>query len=102
MSPLLDCAIRLKWVCVVRLDRLGRSLKELLETVDELRDRQVNLISLEEKIDTTSAAGELIFHRNYRPPRFAFLPDLYPQRHPRVPHLDLPFHRDDVVGVSWD
>ncbi|MGI9501739.1 MAG: recombinase family protein [Geminicoccaceae bacterium] len=49
-------------LCVVRLDRLGRSLKELLETGDELHDRQVNLISLEEKIDTTSVAGELIFH----------------------------------------
>jgi DNA invertase Pin-like site-specific DNA recombinase len=49
-------------VCVVRLDRLGRSIKELLETVEELKRRQVDLISLEEKIDTTSAAGELTFH----------------------------------------
>lgn len=62
LTALLDHARPGDSLCVVRLDRLGRSLKELLETVDQLRDRQVNLISLEEKIDTTSAAGELIFH----------------------------------------
>ena len=49
-------------ICVVRLDRLGRSLKELLETVEYLKGRKIGLISLEEKIDTSSAAGELIFH----------------------------------------
>lgn len=62
LTALLDHARPGDSLCVVRLDRLGRSLKELLETVDELRSRQVNLISLEEKIDTTSAAGELVFH----------------------------------------
>jgi DNA invertase Pin-like site-specific DNA recombinase len=49
-------------LCVVRLDRLGRSLKELLETVEFLKSRKIALMSLEEKIDTSSAAGELIFH----------------------------------------
>ncbi len=49
-------------ICVVRLDRLGRSLKELLETVEYLKERKIGLMSLEEKIDTSSAAGELIFH----------------------------------------
>ena len=49
-------------LAVVRLDRLGRSLAELLTTVTMLRDRQIALLSLEEKIDTSSAAGELIFH----------------------------------------
>lgn len=49
-------------LAIVRLDRLGRSLAELLETVKMLRERQVDLLSLEEKIDTSSAAGELIFH----------------------------------------
>ncbi len=47
---------------IVRLDRLGRSLKELLETVENLKTQNIGLISLEERIDTTSAAGELIFH----------------------------------------
>ena len=41
---------------------LGRSLKELLGTVDDLKARNVNLISLEERIATTSASGELAFH----------------------------------------
>ena len=49
-------------LCVVRLDRLGRSLKELLETVEHLKVHKIGLMSLEEKIDTSSAAGELVFH----------------------------------------
>ena len=44
------------------LDRLGRSLGELLTTVTMLKERGIALLSLEEKIDTSSAAGELIFH----------------------------------------
>lgn len=49
-------------LCVVRLDRLGRSLKELLATVEHLKTKNIGLMSLEEKIDTSSAAGELVFH----------------------------------------
>ena len=49
-------------LCVVRLDRLGRSLKELLATVESLKAKNIGLMSLEEKIDTSSAAGELVFH----------------------------------------
>lgn len=49
-------------LAVVRLDRLGRSLAELLAIVSRLKERGIDLLSLEEKIDTTSAAGELIFH----------------------------------------
>ena len=49
-------------LAVVRLDRLGRSLTELLSMVAMLKERGVALLSLEEKIDTSSAAGELIFH----------------------------------------
>lgn len=49
-------------LAVVRLDRLGRSLAELLSTVAKLRENGIALLSLEEKIDTSSAAGELVFH----------------------------------------
>ena len=49
-------------LAVKRLDRLGRSLADLLATVSKLRDNGIALLSLEEKIDTLSAAGELIFH----------------------------------------
>jgi DNA invertase Pin-like site-specific DNA recombinase len=49
-------------LAVVRLDRLGRSLAELLSTVAKLKELGIGFVSLEEKIDTTSAAGELVFH----------------------------------------
>lgn len=62
LAALLDQARPNDTLAVIRLDRLGRSLKELLETVDDLKAREINLISLEERIDTTSAAGELVFH----------------------------------------
>ena len=41
---------------------MGRSLRELLEVVETLKKRGIALLSLEEKIDTSSAAGELVFH----------------------------------------
>ena len=49
-------------LCVTKLDRLGRSLKELLETVEELQKQGIHLVSLEEKIDIDSVAGEMVFH----------------------------------------
>ncbi len=62
LSDLLDYARPGDVLCVVRLDRLGRSLRELLETVEMLKKRGIGFMSLEERIDTTSAAGELVFH----------------------------------------
>ncbi len=47
---------------VWRLDRLGRSLKDLIELVAELERKGVALRSLQEAIDTTSPGGKLIFH----------------------------------------
>jgi DNA invertase Pin-like site-specific DNA recombinase len=47
---------------VWKLDRLGRSLKHLIETVTELDSRGVGFRSLTENIDTTTAGGKLIFH----------------------------------------
>ncbi|WP_459958384.1 recombinase family protein [Mycobacterium avium] len=49
-------------VVVSRLDRLGRSLPELLTLVADLTARGVGLRSLGEQIDTTSAAGRLVLH----------------------------------------
>ena len=62
LVALLDYARRGDTLAVVRLDRLGRSLAELLVTVVMLKEPGVALLSLEEKIDTSSAAGELVFH----------------------------------------
>jgi len=49
-------------VVVQRLDRLGRSLKDLIELLDGFKSQQVQFISLNESIDTTTAVGELAFH----------------------------------------
>ena len=47
---------------VWRLDRLGRSLKDLIAKAEELEARGVGLKSLHEAIDTTSSGGRLVFH----------------------------------------
>ncbi len=47
---------------VWKLDRLGRSLKHLVETVLALQDRGVGFRSLQESIDTTTPGGRLVFH----------------------------------------
>src|SRR5260370_22444520 len=49
-------------VIVWKLDRLGRSLKDLIETLNLLKDQGVDFISLTEHIDTTTPGGKLIFH----------------------------------------
>lgn len=45
-----------------RLDRLGRSLKDLIALVELLEGRGVGLVSLHESISTTSSSGKLVFH----------------------------------------
>lgn len=47
---------------VWRLDRLGRSLPHLVDTIDNLTKRGVNLRSLHEAIDTTTPTGRLMVH----------------------------------------
>src|SRR5215469_4444490 len=47
---------------VWRLDRLGRSLKHLIETITNLNNRKIGFKSLQENIDTTTAGGKLVFH----------------------------------------
>ncbi len=47
---------------VWRLDRLGRSLKHLIETVTTLQARGVGFRSLTEGIETESSGGRLVFH----------------------------------------
>jgi DNA invertase Pin-like site-specific DNA recombinase len=47
---------------VWRLDRLGRSLRHLVDTVAGLAELGIGFRSLQESIDTTTAGGKLIFH----------------------------------------
>jgi len=47
---------------VWKLDRLGRSLRHLVDTVTGLADRGVGFRSLQEAIDTTTPGGRLVFH----------------------------------------
>src|SRR3954447_16554507 len=47
---------------VWRLDRLGRSLSHLIETVRQLQEQGIGFRSLQEQIDTTTSGGKLVFH----------------------------------------
>jgi DNA invertase Pin-like site-specific DNA recombinase len=49
-------------VVVWRLDRLGRSLKHLIDVVTELSESGVGFQSLAESLDTTTNGGKLVFH----------------------------------------
>lgn len=49
-------------LAVWRHDRLGRSLPDLVQIVNDLEQRGIGFESLVEKIETASAAGKLIFH----------------------------------------
>ncbi len=49
-------------VVVWKLDRLGRSLQDLIKLVSHLKKLKVKFVSLKESIDTTTATGKLIFH----------------------------------------
>ena len=51
-----DCLV------VWKLDRLARSLKQLIETVETLEKRNMGFLSLTESIDTSTSGGKLIFH----------------------------------------
>lgn len=47
---------------IVRLDRVGRSVKNLVEVMDSLGRRRIDLVVLDQAIDTTTPAGKLMFH----------------------------------------
>jgi DNA invertase Pin-like site-specific DNA recombinase len=49
-------------VMVYKLDRLGRSIKHLLELVEVFKNKEVELISISDNIDTSSIQGRLVFN----------------------------------------
>src|SRR5690242_6110727 len=47
---------------VWKLDRLARSMRQLIETIEDLQARRIELRSLTESIDTATPGGRLVFH----------------------------------------
>lgn len=62
LTQMLDFARPGDVVAVWRLDRLGRSLKDLIEIVRTMDARGIQLKSCKENIDTTTPTGKLMFH----------------------------------------
>ena len=51
-----DCLV------VYKLDRLGRSMKDLLAIIEQLQTKNISLVSLRDNIDTGSTTGKLVMH----------------------------------------
>ena len=62
LDAALDMARAGDTLIVWRLDRLGRSLKDLLQLTEILKERSIGLHSLQESINTTTSSGQLVFH----------------------------------------
>lgn len=60
LKELLDYARPGDTVVVVALDRLGRSLTGIVRTLDELRERDIHVVSLREGIDTSTSTGRMV------------------------------------------
>ena len=48
-------------IFIYKLDRFSRSLKDLILTIDKLKDWGIDFVSLQDKIETASASGKLMF-----------------------------------------
>src|SRR5688500_12607753 len=62
LTAALDYAREGDTLVVWKLDRLARSIRQLIETVEDLERRKIGLRSLTEAIDTTTPGGRLVFH----------------------------------------
>ncbi len=49
-------------IFIYKLDRFSRSLRDLIEAIEKLKEWNIDFISLQDKIETTSASGKLMFH----------------------------------------
>lgn len=49
-------------IFIYKLDRFSRSLKDLILTIDKLKELNIDFVSLQDKIETASASGKLMFH----------------------------------------
>lgn len=62
LDEMLEYSRKGDMIVVWRLDRLGRSLKDLIEIMGKLENRGISLKSINEAIDTSSSTGKLVFH----------------------------------------
>jgi len=64
MTNLLQDAEKGKFsaIFIYKLDRFSRSIKDLILTIDKLKDWGIDFVSLQDRIETTSASGKLMFH----------------------------------------
>lgn len=64
MSEMLSDAESRKFgaIFIYKLDRFSRSLMDLITTIEKLKNWDVDFVSLQDKIETTSASGKLMFH----------------------------------------
>ena len=82
LSALIDHARPGDSLRVTRLDRLGRSLKELLETVENLKAHDIHLASLEKRIDTVNGTERCPVFGKIRCPIFCTLRNSNPGCYP--------------------
>lgn len=61
LDKLLNTVVKGDEIIIFKLDRLGRSLKHLIDIIETLKDKEVNLISIHDSFDTTSTQGKLMF-----------------------------------------
>jgi len=62
LTSALECARSGASLVVWRLDRLGRSLRHLIDVVHGIEQQGIALVSLTEQIDTSTPGGRLVFH----------------------------------------
>jgi len=62
LQEALDCVREGDTLVVYKLDRLARSLKQLVKPINTLADKRISFRSLNENIDTSSSSGKLVFH----------------------------------------
>jgi site-specific DNA recombinase len=62
-NMLADAEVRkFQAIFIYKLDRFSRSLMDLVTTIEKLKDWGIDFVSLQDKIETTSASGKLMFH----------------------------------------
>ena len=62
LSEVLNYICKGNTLIVCKLDRLGRSLRHLIDTINQINDQRCYFRSLQENIDTSTSGGKLIFH----------------------------------------